>query len=81
MLCKDYAVLFCLPLQVLRDNETEELRHAHILPAADQDLQKPAGPQANGDPHPQESVDRKAGETAVLRGSGAWHAARYCIGG
>ena len=80
MLCKDYAVFFfCLPLQVLRDNEAEELRHAHILPGADQDLQKPVGPQENGDPHPQEPLHCGAGETGVLRESGGWPAARYCF--
>lgn len=59
-----------LLLQVLRDDETEELCDAHVVPGADQNLQEPSGPQEDGDPHPQEQIHRGAGETRVLRESG-----------
>lgn len=57
-------------LQVLRDDETEELCDAHVVPGADQNLQEPSGPQEDGDPDPQEQIHRGAGETRVLRESG-----------
>lgn len=59
-----------LLLQVLRDDETEELCDAHVVPWADQNLQEPSGPQEDGDPDPQEQIHRGAGETRVLRESG-----------